>query len=71
MVYLDDIFIYLKNKSKHVEHVKQVLKKLCAWGLYTKFSKCFFYTKLIKFFGYFVTLKGIIMDPAQIKAIEE
>ena len=30
IVYLDDIFIYLKDESKHVKHVKQVLERLHA-----------------------------------------
>ena len=63
MVYLNNILIYLKDKSKHVEYIKQVLEKLYTWGLYAKLSKCFFYTKLVEFFGYFITLKGVIMDP--------
>ena len=71
IVYLDDILIYLKDESKHVEHIKQVLERLHAWGLYTKFSKCSFYTTLIEFLGYFVTPKGIVMDSAQVKAIKE
>ena len=28
MIYLNDIFIFFKNKIDHVEHVKQILKKL-------------------------------------------
>ena len=35
------------------------------------FFKCFFYTKLVEFFGYFVTPKGVVIDFAQIKAIKE
>ena len=39
--------------------------------LYTKLSKCSFYTKLVKFFSYFIILKGVIIDPIQVKAIKE
>ena len=63
MVYLNNIFIYLKDKSKYIKHIKQVLERLYAWGLYAKLSKCSFYIKLIKFFGYLVTPKGVIIDP--------
>ena len=71
VVYLDNILIYLKDKSKHVKHIKQVLERLCAQGLYTKLSKCSFYTKLIKFLGYLITPKGVIIDPTRVKAIKE
>ena len=62
VVYLNNIFIYLKDKSKYVKYVKQVLKRLCVQGLYTKLFKYSFYTKLIKFLNYFITPKGVIID---------
>jgi len=62
IVYLDNIFIYLKDKSKYIKHVKQMLEKLCAWGLYAKLFKYFFHTKLIKFLSYLITLKSVIID---------
>ena len=71
MVYLDNILIYLNDKDKHVKYIKQVLRQLRAWGLYTKLLKCIFYTKNVKFLGFIVTPNGIIMDPTHVKAIEE
>ena len=63
VVYLDNILIYLKDKSKYVKYVKQVLERLYTQGLYAKLSKYSFYTKLIKFLSYFITPEGIIIDP--------
>ena len=71
IVYLDNILIYLNNEDKHVKHVKQVLRQLLAWGLYTKLLKYTFYTKNVKFLGFIIIPKGIIIDPAHIKAIKE
>ena len=71
IVYLNNILIYLNNKDKYVKHIKQVLRQLCAWGLYTKLSKCIFYTKNVEFLGFIVILNGIVMDPVHIKAIKE
>ena len=63
IVYLDNILIYLKNKSKYIKYVEQVLERLRAQGLYVKLSKYSFYTKLVKFLSHFITPKGIIIDP--------
>ena len=71
MVYLDNIFIYLNNKDKYVEYIKQVLQQLCAQGLYAKLLKCIFYIKNVKFLGFIITPRGIIIDPTYIKAIKE
>ena len=71
VVYLDDILIYSNDEDKHVEHVKQVLRQLRAWGLYAKLLKYIFYTKNVKFLGFIITPRGIIIDPTYIKAIKE
>jgi len=70
VVYLDNILIYLNNEDKHVEHIKQVLRQLRAWGLYTKLLKYIFYTKNVEFLGFIITPRGIIMNPNRVKAIK-
>ena len=69
IVYLDNIFIYLNNKDKCVKHVKQILRQLRAQGLYAKLLKYIFYTKNVKFLGFIITSRGIIMDSNHVKAI--
>ena len=71
IVYLDNILIYLNNKDKHIKYVKQVLQQLRAQGLYTKLLKYIFYTKNVKFLGFIITPRGIIIDPTHVKAIKE
>ena len=71
VVYLDDIFIYLNNKDKHVKYVKQVLQQLYTQGLYAKLLKCIFYTKNVEFLDFIITPRGIIIDFAYVKAIKE
>ena len=71
VVYLDNILIYLNNKDKYVKYVKQVLQQLRAWGLYAKLLKYIFYTKNIKFLGFIITSRCIIIDPTRVKAIKE
>ena len=40
IVYFDDIFIYLKDFTKHEKHVKQIFKCLMKYNLCFKFKKC-------------------------------
>ena len=71
IVYLDNILIYLNNEDKYVKHIKQVLRQLYAQGLYAKLLKQIFYTKNVKFLGFIITPRGIIIDPTRVKAIKE
>ena len=62
IIYLDNILIYSKDKNKHVEHIKAVLRRLKEYSLYVKPSKYTFYTKQVKFLGFILTLEGVIID---------
>ena len=71
IIYLDDILIYLKDKNQHKQHICKVLEQLNKWGLYTKVSKCTFYTKQVEFLGYIVTPISVIMDPVWVQTIQK
>ncbi|KAL0445910.1 UNVERIFIED_CONTAM: Retrovirus-related Pol polyprotein from transposon [Sesamum latifolium] len=71
MVYLDDIVIYSKTLAEHVEHLWQVLARLCEYELYAKVSKCSFAQVTISFLGHIVERGRIRMDPKKVQAIEE
>ncbi len=71
IVYLDDILIYLKDEKSHVRYIREVLKRLREWSLYTKVSKYTFYTTKIDFLGFIITTEGVIIDPKRIRAIKE
>ena len=45
VVFIDDILIYSKNKTEHVDHLRVVLTRLREHQLYAKFSKCDFWLK--------------------------
>ena len=46
--YLDDIISYSKAAEEHLDHLQQVLHKLCNAELSMILSKCHFFTKEIQ-----------------------
>lgn len=69
--YLDDILIYSKTRTEHVEHVGKVLDALRKAKLYAKLSKCEFMKSETTFLGLIVGKDGIRMDPEKIRTITE
>jgi len=71
VIYLNDILIYLNNISEHCWHVKEVLKCLHKTGLYTKAKKCEFYSKLVEYLEYILSLSGLTMFNDKVKIIQD
>ncbi|KAL0303326.1 UNVERIFIED_CONTAM: Retrovirus-related Pol polyprotein from transposon [Sesamum radiatum] len=71
VVYLEDIVIYSRTLAEHVEHLRQVLARLCEYELYAKVSKCSFAQETISFLGHIMERGHIRMDPKKVQAIEE
>ena len=69
VVYLDDILVYSKNFEDHVQHVREVLKRLRENSLYAKLSKCEFHNTSLHFLGVIVSTDGISMDPAKCQKV--
>jgi hypothetical protein len=71
VVYFDDILIYSKEIDEHISHLRQVLDVLRKESLYVNLKMCDFCMDRIVFLGYVVSSKGIKMDEAKVKAIQE
>ena len=70
IVYLDVIFIYIKNKSeKHVQAIWWVLDQLQKHLLYANLKKCQFYQNEVRFLSYIVSHQGIQLQEKYIKAV--
>jgi transposase InsO family protein len=69
--YLDDILIYSRTRSDHINHVRLVLGRLREAGLFAKIEKCEFLVHETKFLGIIVGRDGICMDPDKVKTIVE
>jgi hypothetical protein len=69
IVYLDDILIFSRSLEEHKRHVRLVLERLRANGLFAKPEKCFFHQEEIEYLGFIVSPSGVKMDPKKVSAI--
>ena len=71
LVYLDDIIIYSRTVSEHLQHLQEVLQRLRAAGLKLKPSKCYLLQKSVHYLGHIISECGIKTDPQKTRCIEE
>ncbi|XP_047949698.1 uncharacterized mitochondrial protein AtMg00860-like [Salvia hispanica] len=60
-----------RNEKEHEENLRIALETLRTEKLYTKFSKCEFWLKEVKFLGHIVSAEGIRVDPAKVEAVQQ
>jgi transposase InsO family protein len=65
VVFLDDILVYSKTFTDHLEHLRQALERLRQHKLHAKRSKCEFGTSSVVFVGHVISSEGISADPAK------
>jgi hypothetical protein len=71
VVYFDNILIYSKEFDEHMDHLRHVLDVLRKESLYANLKKCDVCMDKIIFLRSVVSAKGIEMDEAKFKAIQE
>ena len=71
VVYLDDILIFSKDMTDHVQHVRLVLRRLLENRLFVKAEKCEFHTDKVEFLGHIVHQGRIATDLRKTLAVRE
>ncbi|WVZ90251.1 hypothetical protein U9M48_036567 [Paspalum notatum var. saurae] len=70
VVYFDDILIYRKSFTAHIDHLLAVFSALRETRILANLEKCTFCIDRVGFLGYVVTPQGIEVDEAKILAIK-
>ena len=68
-VYIDDMVVKSKIVFEHIKDLTNIFEILKGHKLRLNASKCSFGVRSGKFLGYMMTLRGIEVNPDQIKAI--
>src|SRR5882724_8660178 len=70
IIYLDDILIYSDNISEHKLHVRGVLHRLHANGLFAHADKCKFHVTSCEYLEYMLSPEGLTMAPYKVQIIQ-
>jgi len=70
VVYLNDILIFFIEKTDHVDHVKQILKKLRKFKLYASLKKCAFFITKVNFLEFIVFTESVSMNLSKVNIIK-
>lgn len=69
LIFFDDILVYSRSWSDHLQHLRQVLLKLRRHQLFAKQSKCTFGVSQIEYLGHLINQEGVTMDPSKVVAV--
>ena len=65
--YLDDIIIFSKTFSDHLQDLEQVLQRIQQANLRLKAKKCKFLKHQVTYLGHVITKDGILPEPEKIR----
>lgn len=71
VVYLDDITVFSKKRSNHLDDLKQIFECCRRYGISLNPKKSFFALNQGNFLGFIVSKYGIYIDPDRIREISK
>jgi Reverse transcriptase (RNA-dependent DNA polymerase) len=66
VIYLDNIFIFLKNDAEYIQYIRIVLDRLRQYKLYANSIKYQFKTEEINFLEFIINIKGVYIKTNKI-----
>ena len=69
VVYFDDILIYSRTRSDHLNHLRSICSTLQKEQFYANPKKCAFLTDSVTFLGFILSSQGIAVDQKKVRAI--
>ena len=70
-VYVNDMIARSQTKEEHLDHMHKLFERLNKYKLRLNSNKCTFGVRFGKLLGFIVSGKGIEVDPAKVKDIQE
>ncbi len=70
VIYLNDILIFFVEKTDHVDHMKQILKRLRKFKLYVSLKKCEFFITKVNFLEFVIFTESVSMNLSRIDIIK-
>ena len=70
IVYIDDVLIYSRSFSEHLQHIDAVFKCFKEAGVVIKPSKCVFASSEITYLGHIINEHGTRPDPSKVEAVK-
>lgn len=71
LIYLDDILIFSKTVQQHVEHLREVLRRLRQHQFLLAPSKCVVGQPSVVFLGHQVSAEAVAVEDAKVEAIRQ
>lgn len=68
-VFFDDILVYNKSLSSHLQHLESIFQTLVQGQFYLKRSKCLFAQNQVEYLGHVVSGRGVEPEPSKIHAM--
>jgi hypothetical protein len=70
-VYLDDVIVFSQTRKEHIEHLREIFRRLQKNSFYLKLEKCQFMSKRVKLLGHYIENGEIKPDAEQINKIKD
>ena len=71
LAYLDDVIVFSKQRSQHVDDLRTVLDRIRAAGVKLKPTKCQLFCDEVLYLGHVISATGISPDPAKLRVLAD
>ena len=68
-VFFDDILVYSKTLSSHLEHLEVIFQTLLQGQYHLKRTKCLFAQNQVEYLGHIVSGRGVEPEPSKVQAM--
>ena len=69
LAYLDDVIVFSKRRSEHVNDLRAVFDRICDARLKLKPVKCKLFCEQVLYLGNVVSAAGVSPDPAKLRVL--